>query len=244
MNGVTVVSACNAWAVGWRAGIGGLQTLAEHWNGHRWRVSPTPNRPGAAASVLAGVSAVSATDVWAVGNYQGQNGAGTLIEHWDGRAWNMVPGATVPCSGCDGPEAALAGVSAGSATAAWAVGAYFDGTKNRTLIEHWNGRVWKLVPSPSPGAAVGANPVTNTLQSVSRVSASSAWAVGSYDIAYQGATLNQTLILHWNGHVWAQVASPNAGGPGRPYNDLFAVSARPGEAWAVGWHWPGARHGL
>jgi hypothetical protein len=121
-------------------------------------------------------------------------------------------------------------------TAAWAVGTYFDGTKNRTLVEHWNGRVWQLVPSPSPGVAVGANPVVNTLRSVSRVSASSAWAVGSYDIAYQGATLDQTLILHWNGHAWAQVASPNVGGPGYPYNEVYAVSARIGDAWAVGWH--------
>src|SRR5215472_2587406 len=187
--------------------------------------------------VLFGVSAAAATDVWAVGRYQAQTGSfGTLIEHWNGGAWSVVAGADLPCPGCGGPDSTLFGVSAGSATAAWAVGTYFDGTTNRTLVEHWNGRVWQLVPSPSPGVTVNANAVVNILRSVSRVSASSAWAVGSYDIAYQGATLDQTLILRWNGHVWTQVASPNVGGPGWPYNDLYAVSARIGDAWAVGWH--------
>jgi hypothetical protein len=127
---------------------------------------PTPNPPGAAASVLSGVTAASATDVWAARDYQAQNGEGTLIEHWDGSTWSLVRGANLPCSGCGGPDAALAGVPAGSATAAWAVGTYFDGTNNRTLIEHWNGHVRRLVPSPNPGLAVGANPVVNTLRSV------------------------------------------------------------------------------
>src|SRR5262249_35727414 len=40
-----------------------------------------------------------------------------------------------------------------SACNAWAVGS-FDRSSNvqQTLIEHWNGSNWKIIPSPSPGS--------------------------------------------------------------------------------------------
>jgi hypothetical protein len=40
--------------------------LIEHWNGHSWKTVPVhdPTAPD-----LAGVAAVSAHDVWAVGSY-------------------------------------------------------------------------------------------------------------------------------------------------------------------------------
>jgi hypothetical protein len=44
--------------------------------------------------------------------------------------------------------------------------------------------------------------------------------------------MHETGLLHWNGHAWAQVASPNAGGPGYPYND---TTISPASAWAVGY---------
>jgi hypothetical protein len=39
--------------------------LAEHWDGHAWTVSTTPAPLG--VDSFAGVAAVSAGDVWAVG---------------------------------------------------------------------------------------------------------------------------------------------------------------------------------
>ena len=47
----------------------------------------------------------------------------------------------------------LAGVAATSATNAWAVGYYLN-LVNQTLIEHWNGRGWRVQKSPNPGAPV------------------------------------------------------------------------------------------
>src|SRR5207253_936224 len=51
-----------------------------------WRVVNSPY-----AGSLNGVAVVSATDVWAVGGYNGQ----TLIAHWNGTAWSVVPSQNV-----------------------------------------------------------------------------------------------------------------------------------------------------
>src|SRR5262249_13548150 len=68
------------------------------------------------------------------------------------------------------------GVSASSATNAWAVGFRFGGLANRTLTEHWNGRSWKQVKSLNPGG-VGHEA---ELLSVSVLSRNNAWAVGYF----------------------------------------------------------------
>ena len=48
---------------------------------------------------------------------------------------------------------------------------------------------------------------------------------------YPSGTNRNSLILHWDGTQWAQVASPNPG----PDNFLYAVAASsPSNAWAVG----------
>jgi hypothetical protein len=87
------------------------------------------------------VSAVSGTDAWAVGDSQPNAGSGplrTLILHWDGTAWSQVssPGA--------GPANVLNGVSADSATDAWAVGYYISKSVRYALILHWNGTAWSV----------------------------------------------------------------------------------------------------
>ena len=74
LNSVTVVSPCNAWAVG----SSGNQTLIEHFNGARWAVVSSPT-PVSVQAVLYGVRALSAGNVWAVGNYY----TGTTDQHAD-----------------------------------------------------------------------------------------------------------------------------------------------------------------
>jgi hypothetical protein len=82
LNAVTALSASDAWAVG--ESSDGAATLAEHWNGHSWRVVPTPAAPGD----LRGVAAIAPDDVWAVG--EDFTTASPLVEHWDGHAWSTV----------------------------------------------------------------------------------------------------------------------------------------------------------
>src|SRR6266480_1005640 len=123
-------------------------------------------------------------------------------------------------------ENALSSVAVLSPCDVWAVGLDLSGGAYQTLIEHWNGTAWQTVPSPSPGSSF------NELNGVRVVSASDAWAVGAYGDG--NGTHRQTLVLHWNGATWTQVASPDPGGSGND-NYLFAVAATShSDALAVG----------
>jgi hypothetical protein len=168
---------------------------------------------------------LSASDVWAVGEYT--NAAGlwkTLIEHWNGKVWKLVPG---PNPGIG--SSYLNSVSAVSASSIWAVGSYSTQSggigPDRTLIEHWNGHAWKQVPSPSPGSLM------DEVNTVRRLSATNIWAVGWY----AGSNiLDRSLILHWNGRTWKRVPTPNLK-PGTLTNVLQSVTVlSPTSAWAVG----------
>jgi hypothetical protein len=82
---VSALSSADAWAVGEvdTGGPAGLHTLAAHWNGSGWTRVATPSPgTGISGSTLDGVSAVSASDAWAVGY-----GNGSLILHWNGSRW-------------------------------------------------------------------------------------------------------------------------------------------------------------
>jgi hypothetical protein len=177
---------------------------------------------------LGGVSADSATDAWAVGEYftgPTSHTGKTLILHWNGTAWSKVPSPN-PRGRFD----ALGGVTAISPTDAWAVGAMSTSTDgSRTLILHWNGTAWSQVPSPNPSSH------NNGLGNVTAVSATDAWAVGSYGNESHGKL--RTLILHWNGTAWSKVKSPDPGSANpREMNVLYGISANSStSAWAVGY---------
>ena len=184
-----------------------------------WRTVPSPS-PGPAG--LAAVAATAASDAWAVGSRLTGAGANrTLIEHWNGTAWQVVPSQD-PAGGAS-PTDTLAGVAALSRTNAWAVGFYEKTTTDfRTLIEHWNGSKWSVVASPNAGSGA------NTLAAIAAVNSADIWAVGFR----QGASGRRTLTEHWNGHTWAVVTSPNVG---TGDNLLFgAAPDQAGGAWAVG----------
>jgi hypothetical protein len=223
LSAVTATSGTNAWAVGHYHSGAHDHTLIERWNGFSWKPVSSPN-PGGSTSdnILYGVTATSATSAWAVGyNIIGPT-ARTLIEHWNGAAWKVV---TSPNVGTVGSY--LHGVAATSATNAWAVGWYLNGTgSRRTLAEHWNGKAWKAVPSPSGGAG------DNFLYSVDVTSAVNAWTVGNYQTA-TGA--QRTLLERWNGTAWKGVASPSPGGSVGNINILSGVAGTDcGDTWAVG----------
>jgi hypothetical protein len=200
------------------ASQGAYGPLIEHWDGTAWTRVPAAG----AADDLSAVAAVSATDVWAFGTY---NINSAVAEHWDGSSWQQVP-MPVP-QGTE--EVELEGAAARSSTDVWAVGTQAgSGTKHgyRTLIEHWDGTVWKVVASPNP------TPGPAQLGGVAVLSPKNAWAVGWY----KGPHALQTLVLHWNGTKWMRVRSPNPSDPGiRPEDPLAAVAALSARnVWAVG----------
>ncbi len=103
LNAVAAVSSNDVWAVGQQApqGEGPQQTLIERWNGHAWKVVKSPNA-GLAGGVLKGVAVVNKDNVWAVGvsaEFQTSTSFRTLIEHWNGRSWQIDPSPNVGSSG-------------------------------------------------------------------------------------------------------------------------------------------------
>jgi hypothetical protein len=103
--------------------------------------------------------------------YTGQ----TLIEHWDGASWSLVPSP----SPTGATNSYLAGVHGDAANDVWAVGyanypASTPGvTVAQTLIEHWNGTAWSIVPSPNFSTTLA-----DQLTSVTTIANNNAWAVG------------------------------------------------------------------
>jgi hypothetical protein len=227
--GVNARSKSDAWAVGYRTNSTGTvsKSLIRHWDGEAWTRVASPH-PGL-QSFLGGVSTISASDAWAVGSYQPNAGLSgrTLIEHWDGRAWTRVP------SPNPSRRSSLSGVSAASASDAWAVGSYQPNAgllSSRTLIEHWDGKAWTRVRSPNPSS-------DQQLGAVSAISAKNAWAVG--DHLNKAGTAFYPRVEHWNGRCWTIVPSPkprpnpNPGeGDGWTLGGVSAASAH--DVWAVG----------
>jgi hypothetical protein len=209
--GVASASASDAWSVGYFQAdtcVCDQRTLSEHWNGRRWKIvsSPDPATESGGYDVLKGVAAVSASDVWAVG-YSGNASEAqdsSLIEHWNGAAWTVVPSPD-PDQTQD-----LYAVAAVSSSDVWAVGAFFNYTPYGygALIELWIGTSWTSVP----------NPATTGLDGVAALASNDVWAVGG------------AQILHWNGIAWSVVSSPQG------FYDLQSVAAvSASDVWAVGY---------
>src|SRR2546421_2278470 len=133
LEAVAAISPSNAWAVGYYSNGTANQTLIEHWNGTSWR-HVTSRNPGGGSNddELWGVTAVSSSNVWAVGRYYNGKARRTLVEHWNGSAWRRV---TSPNVGSATTFNEFFGVTATSSRNAWAVGDSANGSAYRTLIE-------------------------------------------------------------------------------------------------------------
>jgi hypothetical protein len=213
LNGVVALTPNDVWAVGDNDILknGGretaLQTFVEHWDGHSWRVVPSPNRDD--QSILQSVSAVSPTDVWAVGaSYTGFGEVSrslTLVEHWDGTAWRIVSGPPVGGGSASNPSGGqphpgiietVAAIGANDVWVAW-----------DRFVYRWNGIEWTRLPSPGGVLVLAA------------LKASNIWAVGDG-------------LAHWDGKTWTNVPID----PRLPVGStLNAIGVdRSGDVWTVG----------
>lgn len=180
-------------------------------------------RPPHATGEMRGVSAISSSDVWAVGSPM-RGGAMPLIEHWNGQVWARVPSPTPSRISPQG-AVSLAGVAGVSSDDVWAVGQYLSEspTVSNGLIEHWDGTAWKDMAVPQVRGSQG----SSGLLGVAATSANDVWAVGFY---YDG-TAQRSLALHWDGHTWQAMPTPKLG----EFANLWGVSATSdSNAWAVG----------
>ncbi|MGD1052592.1 MAG: hypothetical protein ABR950_02065 [Candidatus Dormibacteria bacterium] len=191
-----------------------------------WHLSAAlvPSGGAAANTWLAGVAAISPTDVWAVGG-AGPAGqaATTLTEHWNGNTWSIVKSPDASNEAALGGDQ-LTAVAAVSAADIWAVG--YIGTPGvsssaqeesqstavQTLTEHWNGTAWSVVDAPDAPARDGVEP-WDVLTSIAATSTDDVWAVGvtEWPLTYGGGNFvaAQPLVEHWNGSYWAIVAVPD-----------------------------------
>lgn len=212
-----------------------------------WRSSYQLHVSGA---VLTGITAPSASAVWATGQYR--SGSDFLL-HWNGRRWHL---AGMPVAGF---HAAVIVSSSpynvwlfgwttklmalrwngkswhrtswpglvGLAPQSVSVLAYNDvWLSNGAQPEHWNGRVWTAVALP---AGCGDD-------QLSAGSSTDVWAV-NVPAGYPAA--ESLTVCHWTGHAWDKVHLPRSGK--ESFVRLLVTSAS--SAWISGsklvWHLSG-----
>jgi hypothetical protein len=166
---------------------------------------------------LNAITAISSTNVWAVG----QDSGSPQIDHWNGSRWSQSALPSGECSVFEN-SCVLNGVSGDSASDVIAVG---DGVINsdssagwaaEALAFRWNGTAWQQLTVP------GSVP-EDAMEHVQAFSPANAWAVGVGTSATSGAAV--ATALNWNGTPWTQVTD-NSG-----LLDVDAVS--PTDAWAI-----------
>jgi len=207
-NGILALSAIDVWAGGDVVNEGvGIQPLYEHWNGKTWTMFAAPRESG----FIQKLAGTGPDDIWAVG-YTTASTAKPLIEHFNGKQWQFV---TAPFSGLGGQ---LYGVVALSPTNAWAVGLttlakvgnaqQFLGSPVQTLIEHWDGQSWQVVPTPNVGTPSVFQ--RNVLYGIAALSPTDIWTAGQFQLP-DGSGSQLTLSLHFDGTTWSIVPTPDVG---------------------------------
>ena len=215
--GAAALSRRDAWAVGSQTKDGKtLITLADHFDGTRWRLVPSPNT-ASSENDLFGVAALAANDVWAVGRIGTPFVTRTLplIEHYNGTSWKIVK---APQLAGDTELGAVLGFAADDV---WAAGdGRAPGSANRAFMLHWNGSRWGVAHLPPlPG-------VNDYLFALGASGPRDMWTVGGN---FQGA--GDPTAIHWDGHAWTRVRVATA----IPSDSFYSVAATArGDAWAGG----------
>src|SRR5262249_37684692 len=136
-------------------------------------------------------------------------------QRWNGHTWSILP---TP-SPADGGN--LIGVSCPSRSSCLAVGGHgnpFTGVGTSTLAERWNGRGWRIQPTPNPpggACALGAVPSPSP----------SACPAGVRRLV-PPPTPPATHPERWNGHTWSIQPTPNPPGHGIKLLNGVACTSR------------------
>jgi len=131
-------------------------------------------------------------------------------------SWELVPSANVPET-----PVTLSGVSAWSASEAWAVGSAGDPLEpTDVVIQRWDGVEWTNVEAPSPGSFI------NELRAVDASGPNDVWAVGRTSSGFG----ESPLVLRFDGTEWLEVAMPDE--VDGSLNDVAALALN--DVWVVG----------
>ena len=98
------------------------------------------------------VSAVSRSDIWAVGFAPAKPGQSKLM-HYNGRSWSSrtIRAGKLP----SGSELSVSGVSATGPGGAWLLAEVSNGTTHASYLLHWNGSTWRRFSVPAKAASPG-----------------------------------------------------------------------------------------
>jgi len=218
---VVALAPDNVWATGAATTIVAGEALILHWNGSSWKIVPNPGaNPRFYDANLLGIAAVSANDIWTVGQTT-TSVEHSMIEHWNGTKWTLMQGPPFPTN-VDWMES----VAVVSPSDIWGVGTFTipnaEGSPYQNAIIHWNGTKWSSVTAPQIDEWL------NILTGVTAISANDIWAVG---FAGTGGGYEAPETLHWDGASWSVIASPT-GSRATFLLSVAAVSST--DVWAVG----------
>jgi hypothetical protein len=225
---VDAVSSNDVWAVGQQPGPDRPDqwpdALVQHWNGTEWQEVVVP---GLRDVGLVGVAAVSANDVWAVGN--STSNAAPKVLHWNGLAW-VEDTTAANAFGGYGRATSVTGVAAVQGirgTEVFVVGHQWDDRVGRVrpFVVHYNGLTWERMDTPD--APPGVTPGASMLNAVVATGPNDVWAVGQTMPSRNEA--GPPLVLHFNGTTWAASTIDVAGAL-----QLRSVDARDGAVWVGG----------
>lgn len=232
LTAIAAIGPTDAWAGG-LVSAAGSHAFLQHWNGQTWtRASLPPAMRKISYAQVSGLSASSASNVWAF-----ISGHPAAVARFDGKTWQVIrewPGEAFSITGeafgrgdvwmfggigaqtagtwhynghaWTRPKMPLTafGVSRISARDEWAIGERLTRRGNYVAgVERWNGHSWRMVPTGGLIPSDTAARSTALGQILAR-SRRSVWVTGT---TYTGGFQHlRSFILHWNGKTWHRVS--------------------------------------
>ena len=202
---VKVFSSGNVWAFGTRAKFSANKDTplpyAAHYNGSKWSTAKVPV-PTSDGGVIAGVSAVSSHQMWAIENTEIEtSGSAPVAGPPVVLAWTAATGwqdAAEQPTLAAGDE--LSSVTAGPGGDIWFGGSARNSAKGTTpLAAEWNGTTWSIAALPA-----GASSADWELGQMAPDGSGGIWAVVNAD------NRGSERLWHLSGTTWSQV-TPNFG---------------------------------
>ena len=229
LTGVSAVASNDVWAVGFYQydASGDFHGFAEHWDGNAWNLDLTVIN-SIHFTLLLAVTAVSATNLWAVGttDFSGNGQLAPLAEKWDGSSWTVQ---ATPNPG--GNTSQLFSVSAFAGNDIWAVGSYVPLQSGpSSLAEHYDGTNWSIMSSANANG-------DNEIIAVTALEANHAVGVGYGNFVFGfSARTSEAWDLTTTSLVGPMTDIRSAAGiAGSGDNALIGVDRSGGNLWAGGY---------
>ncbi len=208
---------------------------ALHWNGKSWSLVSTPQPGGTtfgAVNALEGVTCLSMSDCWAVGDYapNGNSGLNEIL-HWNGKHWSQAK-APNPAGTGFADYNHLRAVFCYSRSFCFADGNYtISGGKTLAQLLRWNGTRWFKFSIPNPNA--NSSTVDDELYGGFCASSSDCWATG-YAAPNGSIVRNEALrrIGGTHGKKWSLAKMPQGGSTSNYLEGTYCTSVS--SCWTVG----------